>query len=84
MSKNKEEMENVDPVKWFGMILLFIPSLLLKSGVSFLRFKRQAKRGGLVFRKELIHQGLDKKTAAELTAIYLEGSDILKYMQHLR
>ena len=84
MNKNKEEMRNADPIKWFGMTLSFLPSLVLKSGGVFLRFKRQAKKGEHVFRKELINQGVDKKTAAELTDIYLEGSNLLQYIQHIR
>lgn len=80
MSKKNEEMRNADPVKWFGMIISFIPSLLVKSGGAFLRFKRQAKKGGRVFKKELINRGLDRKTASELTEIYLKGSHLTQSM----
>ncbi len=80
MSKKNEEMGNADPVKWFGMIISFIPSLLVKSGGAFLRFKRQAKKGGKIFKKELINQGLDRKTASELTEIYLKGSHLIQSM----
>lgn len=84
MSKKNKEMENADPVKWFGMIISFIPSLLVKSGGAFLRFKRQAKKGGKIFKKELINQGLDRKTASELTEIYLKGSRLIQSMIKIR
>jgi len=78
MTKHNEEKRDVDPIKWFGMFLSFLPSLILKSGWSFLHFKQQAKKGGKVFKKELINQGLDKKTAAELTQNYVEGSELIR------
>ena len=84
MSKKNEEMGNADPVKWFGMIISFVPSLLVKSGGAFLRFKRQAKKGGKIFKKELINQGLDRKTASELTEIYLKGSRLIQSMIKIR
>ena len=80
MNKKNEEMANADPVKWFGMIISFIPSLLVKSGGAFLRFKRQAKKGGKIFKKELINQGLDRRTASELTDIYLKSSHLIQSM----
>ena len=80
MSRKEEEMRNVDLIKWFGMIISFIPSLLVKSGGAFLRFKRQAKKGGRVFKKELINQGFDRKTASELTEVYLKGSHLFQSM----
>ena len=84
MSMKEEEMNNVDPIKWFGMIISFTPSLLVRSGGAFLRFKRQAKKGGRVFRKELISQGFDKKTASELTEIYMSGSHLFTSMMRMR
>jgi len=80
MNKKNEEMANADPVKWFGMIISFIPSLLVKSVRAFLRFKRQAKKGGKIFKKELINQGLDRKTASNLTDIYLKNSHLIQSM----
>ena len=48
------------------------------------RLNKDAKKAGKVFRKELINQGVDKKTAVELTEKYLEGSNIIRYMQNFR
>ena len=77
MTKKAEEKGNVNS-ELFGMILPLLPNLLLKSGWTFLRFKMDAKRGGSIFQKELMNQGLDKTTAAELTEIYLEGSNLFQ------
>ena len=84
MNKHNEGTRDADPIKWLGMFLPFLPSLMLKSGGAFLRFKRQAKKGGKVFQKELIDQGIDKKTAAELTQTYTEGSELLRSLMNLR
>ena len=84
MSEKAEEKRNAKPVKLFGIILPSFPYLMLKFGGLFLRFKREAKKGGRIFQKELMNQGLDKSTAAELTEIYLEGSNLLRCIQYFR
>ena len=38
---------------------------------TFLRFKLDAKKGGKIFKRELIKQGFDKEKANELTEMYL-------------
>ena len=50
----------------------------------FLSFKIQAKKGGKIFEKELISQGLDKETAKKLTEAYMEPSRIRQYMTGVR
>ena len=84
MNSTREEMRNGDPVKWFGMAITVLPLLVLRSGASFLRFKRQAKKAGKVFRKELINQGMDKKMADELTQEYVQGSELFKTLMQFR
>ncbi len=84
MNSSHEEVRNGDPAKWIGMAITVLPSLVLKSGVSFLRFKRQAKKAGRVFRKELINQGMDKKVADELTEEYVRGSELFKTLMQSR
>jgi len=79
-----ENMERTNIVKIFGLMIPSIPSLLFRLGGTFLRFKRDAKKAGKVFEKELRAQGLDKKMAGELTNIYLEGSNLVKYITILR
>jgi len=83
MTKKAEEKRNVNS-ELFNMILPLIPNLLLKSGWAFLRFKMDAKRGGSIFQKELMNQGLDKTIAGKLTDIYLEGSNLLHSLMNRR
>ena len=82
MSKEKENKFD-KPIKFLGIMLPRLPGLMFRLGGTFIRFKGQANKAGRIFRKELISQGFDKKTAADLTDIYLEGSDLIKYMQNL-
>jgi hypothetical protein len=68
----------------FRVLLPVLPKLLFKFSITFLRFKRGAKKAGKVFRKELMKQGLDKQTASELTGLYMKGSEIKSYIQNFR
>ncbi len=83
---NDSEEENMEftPVKIFGVIIPFIPKLMFRCAGSFLRFKRQAKKGGKAFKKELLNQGLDKKTATSLTEEYLKSSNITKIFKKMQ
>jgi hypothetical protein len=58
--------------------------LILRFGGEFIRFKSRAHEAGRIFQKELMHQGLDKTTAAQLTAFYMEGSDPFKMIRSFR
>jgi len=80
MNDNKN-MRDENPIKMFGLMIPSMPSLMFRLGGTFLRFKRNANKAGKVFKKELIKQGLDKKTASELTQEYLKGSHISQYIQ---
>lgn len=71
-------------MKIFGFILPALPKLTIRFGAVFLRFKRNAKKGGRVFKKELIDQGIDEETATALTQVYLRSSNIRQYMTYLR
>ncbi|MCI0497133.1 MAG: hypothetical protein L0Z54_02430, partial [Thermoplasmata archaeon] len=53
-----------------------IPSLIITFGGAYLRLLRTAKAGSVIFRKELVDQGIDATTADELTEIYLSVTDI--------
>ena len=58
-----------------------VPSLLplmLRLGGTYLRFKKQAQKGGRIFEKELRASGMDKDTARAFTEIYLDTSRILR------
>lgn len=78
MSKKKSHENNDDVLKGIGIIIPKIPSLIFRSAGAYLRFKSDVKKAGKIFEKELIAQGLDSKTAAGLTNLYLEGSNIFK------
>jgi hypothetical protein len=71
-------------IRLFGILLPNLPSFIFRYGGLFLRFKRDAKKAGKVFKKELINQGINKQMAADLTEIYLEGSNLSKLIQVLR
>jgi hypothetical protein len=75
-SKNKDK--NDDVIKGIGMVIPKLPSLIIKSAGAYLRFKKDVKNAGKIFEKELKDQGIDDKTASELTKLYLDGSNILK------
>ena len=83
MNENVKDGMEVNPIKLFGIMLPSMPSLMFRLSGTFIRFKRDANKAGKVFRKKLIEQGIDKKTATELTEIYMESSHIRKYLQGL-
>jgi hypothetical protein len=65
-------------IRGLGTIVPLLPSILLKSGGAYLRFKKDAKRAGTIFYKELRRQGIEEHMASELTQMYLESSSILR------
>jgi len=77
-----EKVVEERPIKYFGFLLPSLPRLILRCTGTFLRFKRDAKKAGKAFKKELINQGIDKETATELTDIYMEGSDLFKVFKN--
>ena len=83
MSNKIKEERDRRPIRFFSVLLSSLPSLMIRFGGTFLRFKRDAKKAGKVFRKELMKQGLDKQTATDLTEIYMQGSDISKMIQSI-
>jgi hypothetical protein len=80
MVKNTEDQGSAGGFRALGALLPYLPSLMLRLGGSFLRLKRDAKKAGRTFQKELLRQGINGGTAAELTEIYLEPSSIKQYM----
>ncbi len=79
-----KKIDEENPIKTFGVILPKLPSLVLKFGKTFLKIKRDAKKAGKIFRKELIKQGIDKETADRFTEIYLESSNIGKFFKNFK
>ncbi|MEF8848721.1 MAG: hypothetical protein V5A68_06260 [Candidatus Thermoplasmatota archaeon] len=80
MEKNSLEDNANYPLKFIWMLFSSFPSLMFRLGGNFLRFKRNAKKGGKIFKKELLDQGIDKSVAEGLTREYLEGSRFFKYL----
>jgi len=78
-----EKVVEEKPIKFFGVLLPSLPRIIFRCGGTFLRFKRDAKKAGKVFKKELIEQGIDNQTATELTDIYMEGSDLFKFIKFM-
>ena len=76
MVKDTGDQGVAEGFRMFGAFLPDLPSLRLRLGGSFLRLKRDAKKAGRTFQKELLRQGIDEETATELTKMYLEPSNI--------
>lgn len=60
-------------------ILSSAPSLLLKTGVSFLKFKSARRKGVQRFRKELLGSGLSEEQIESLTTQYEDIGRLRKY-----
>ncbi len=84
MQEKSKKQKDERPLKIFGMLLPALPSLTIRLGGTFLRFKKNAQKAEKVFRKELIKQGIDKQIANELTERYMEGSKISNFIQTMR
>ena len=84
MQKNINKKGNNTPIKIFGIVLPSLPFLIFRFGRVFLRFKREAKKAGKIFRKELVKQGLDKQIATELTELYMKSSEMKNFVQSFR
>lgn len=78
MKKDDTQRHTDDVIKGLGTIVPLLPSLLLKSGGAYLRFKKKAQKAGTIFYKELRQQGMNENMASELTEVYLESSAILR------
>jgi hypothetical protein len=81
MNEPQREKRGRNVMKNYGVLLPFLPRLLFTGSITFLRFKRRANKAGKIFRKELIKQGIDKRTALELTGQYLKGSEMKNFIR---
>lgn len=66
------------------VLLPHLPGLLLRMSGTLLRFKRDAKKAGRLFQQTLRAEGLDEKTAEELTSVYLENSNIFRFFEFFK
>jgi len=79
MAKSDQQIRH-DSVQLMARIMSYLSVILLKSGTAWLSFKRQAKKGGKTFQKELINQGLDKEIAVQFTKEYTSSSNLVKIL----
>ncbi|MBS3777658.1 MAG: hypothetical protein KGY65_03990 [Candidatus Thermoplasmatota archaeon] len=79
MAKSDQQIRH-DSVQLMARIMSYLPVILIKSGTAWLSFKRQAKKGGKTFQKELINQGLDKEIAVQFTKEYTSSSNLVKIL----
>jgi len=84
MAKDTEDQSASGGFRMFGALLPYLPLLMLRFGGSFLRLKRDAKKAGKTFHKELLRQGIDETAATQLTEIYLQPSNIKQYVDLFR
>jgi len=84
MLREDEGRGSTGGFRLFGAALPYLPSLMLRLGGSLLLLKRDAKKGGKTFRKELLQQGIDETTATQLTELYLQSSNIKQYVGFFR
>jgi len=77
MSRNKE----------MGEALLIVagtaPPLLLRLGISYLRYKRQAKRAGKSFLRSLVANGIPEKEARDLADDYMTSFSVRTIIRQL-
>jgi hypothetical protein len=81
MNSSLKDKREVNTIKLFSLMLPSLPLLIIRLSGTFLRFKSRANKAGKVFKKELMDKGIDRKTATELTDIYMQSSHIRKYIQ---
>ena len=59
------------------------PWLVWRLGISYLRYKRQAKRAGKVFFRSLVSNGMPEKEARDLADEYMSSFSIMNIMRQL-
>jgi hypothetical protein len=79
MNISHKKQERTNGIKVVGAALSSFPLLSWRLFFGFLRLKRQAKKAGKTFKKELRKQGFDKDIAEDLTQLYLRSSRLHTY-----
>ncbi len=59
------------------------PWLVWRLGISYLRYKRQAKRAGKVFFRSLVSNGIPEKEARDLADEYMSSLSLMSIMRQL-
>jgi hypothetical protein len=84
MSERVHENRKVTMFDAFKVLIPYIPTMLFRIPRTLLHIKKMAQRGGNVFQRELIAQGIDQETARKLTESYLETSNLKTYLSFIR
>ena len=77
MQKSSRTRHTDNPLKLFGVIVPYLPILLLRSGAAWLSFRGKAQKGAKIFQQELVRQGIDKETAMMFTQSYAQGNNLI-------
>ena len=54
-------------MKAVGMLISSLPYLIIRFGAIYLGYKRKSKKAGKIFKKTLLKEGIDRRTADKLT-----------------
>lgn len=74
-----ESGENM--IKIMGYLIPFAPKMVVKLGIFYLRFKGMANKAGVLFKEELLAQGIEEEIAEKLTYEYLKSSHVLQMLR---
>lgn len=81
MSRRKSERTSRKRSDTALRVVAHVPSLVLKMGVSYLKFKRARKKGVRRFKKELKGSGLSKDQIEALTKQYEDYGRVRDYFE---
>ena len=84
MNSSDSSSDTSNIPKIIGIVGSSAPKLFIRFAPLFIRIRKQAKKGGEIFHKELLDQGIDSDTAERLTAIYMEGSDFMSFFRFFK
>lgn len=83
MSRRKSERSSRTRSRVPLEILPSIPSLIVKGGVAYLKFKKVRRKGVKNFRKQLKQSGMTKNQIEELTRQYEDIGRVRSYINEL-
>ncbi|UCD92799.1 MAG: hypothetical protein JSV43_02460 [Methanobacteriota archaeon] len=81
MSRRKSERNSRKRSNAALRVAANLPSLILKIGISYLKFKRARKKGVKSFRKQLKNSGLSKDQIEGLTKQYEDMGRVRNYLR---
>ena len=66
-------LKQINLPKIIGIIIVKTPTLVVRCGGEYLRFKSNARKANRIFQAELERQGLEHATASRLSEVYQSG-----------